>query len=45
MNDKIRTTSTRSNLAIRRGLWVVGLIVAAGIGIAGFSIASSLLIA
>ena len=33
------------NTAIRRGLWVVGLIVAAGIGIAGFSIASGLLLA
>ena len=45
MKDKIPTTSTGSNLAIRRGLWVVGLIVATGIGIAGFSIASSLLVA
>lgn len=38
-------TQHRRNAAIRRGLWVVGFIVAAGIGIAGFSIASGLLFA
>lgn len=33
------------NSFIRRGLWVVGAILASGIGIAGFSIASGLLVA
>jgi hypothetical protein len=47
MSDtELPTCSTRTkNTAIRRGLWVVGVIVATGIGIAGFSIASGLLLA
>ncbi len=44
MNDKGRTTPNLQSAAIRRGLWLVGLIVAAGIGIAGFSIATGLLV-
>ena len=34
-----------SNPTIRRGLWALGFVVAAGIGIAGFSIATGLLVA
>ena len=45
MNEKSRMNSKPQNAAIRRGLWIVGMIVAAGIGIAGFSIASGLLVA
>ena len=45
MTNKHRTASKGHNVAVRRGLWIVGLIVAAGIGIAGFSLASSLLVA
>jgi hypothetical protein len=38
------TLAERRSATIRRGLWILGFILAAGIGIAGFSIAASLLI-
>ena len=45
----MRTTKERGpnsqNMLIRKGLWVVGVILASGIGIAGFSIAAGLLVA
>ena len=39
------TSPKQENSIIRRSLWALGFIVAAGIGIAGFSIATSLLVA
>ena len=37
-----QSLTAQDSAAIRRGLWVVALIVAAGISIAGFSLASGL---
>ena len=45
MSTQERTIPKSQNVAVRRGLWVLGSIMAAGISIAAFSIASGLIVA
>ena len=45
MSTQEQSIPKKQNLAIRRGLWVLGYIMAAGIAISAFSIASGLLVA
>ena len=45
MHTTIEHAVERENAIIRRGLWIVGFIVATGIGISGFSIAWGLFVA
>ena len=44
MSTQSQTLRKSQNAAVRRGLWVLGSIMAAGISIAAFSIASALIV-